>query len=133
MRSRAETTSRTTSTSSNDESTVFCMLVVSASIGRWKPGRSASTSCQSGPLATPKIRRRVVFGTFDVIATLSPQSALTSVDLPTFGRPGDGDEARLHARSPASNCSGSSSSTVIRTIRPPLRKTTRSTCISASH
>ena len=41
----------------------------------------------AGPLATPKIRRRVVFGTFDVIATLSPVSALTSVDLPTFGRP----------------------------------------------
>ena len=45
----------------------------------------------------------------------------------------DGDEARSHARSPASNCSGSSSSTVIRTSRPPLRNTTRSTCISASH
>ena len=45
----------------------------------------------------------------------------------------DGDDARLHARSPASNCSGSSSFTVIWTSRPPLRKTTRSTCISASH
>ena len=45
----------------------------------------------------------------------------------------DRDDAGLHARSPASNCSGRSSSTVIRTTRPPFRKTTRSTCISASH
>jgi hypothetical protein len=28
-----------------------------------------------------------VFGTFEVIAIFSPQSAFTSVDLPTFGRP----------------------------------------------
>src|SRR6266536_1433359 len=33
------------------------------------------------------MRRRVVAGTLDVIATFSPQSALTRVDLPTFGRP----------------------------------------------
>ncbi len=51
------------------------------------PGRSTSTSCQSSPFATPKIRRRVVFGTVDVIATFSPVRAFTSVDLPTFGRP----------------------------------------------
>jgi hypothetical protein len=29
----------------------------------------------------------VVFGTFEVMATFSPQSAFTSVDLPTFGLP----------------------------------------------
>src|SRR5918999_3292278 len=33
------------------------------------------------------MRRRVVFGTAEVIATLSPHSAFTSVDLPTLGRP----------------------------------------------
>ena len=33
------------------------------------------------------VRLRVVFGTVDVIATLAPHNALTSVDLPTFGRP----------------------------------------------
>src|ERR671932_411286 len=33
------------------------------------------------------MRRRVVCGLFETIATLPPQSAFTSVDLPTFGRP----------------------------------------------
>src|SRR5215831_18270076 len=33
------------------------------------------------------MRRRVVCGLSDTIATLPPQSALTRVDLPTFGRP----------------------------------------------
>src|SRR2546428_13882103 len=32
------------------------------------------------------MRRRVVWGLSETIATLPPQSALTSVDLPTFGR-----------------------------------------------
>ena len=73
--------------SSNDSSTVRCMRCVSASMGRWKPGRSTSTSCQSSPFATPKMRRRVVCGIADTIATFSPTSALTSVDLPTLGRP----------------------------------------------
>src|SRR6188508_152800 len=35
----------------------------------------------------PKIRRRVVCGLSETIATLPPASALTSVDFPTFGRP----------------------------------------------
>jgi len=39
------------------------------------------------PFAIPKIRRRVVCGLSDTIATLPPASAFTSVDLPTFGRP----------------------------------------------
>jgi hypothetical protein len=38
-------------------------------------------------LAIPKIRCRVVCGLSETIATLPPQSAFTSVDLPTFGRP----------------------------------------------
>ena len=62
--------------------------------------------------------------------------AAESVDqsrLADVGTARDGDDARSHARSPASNCSGSRSSTVMRTTRPPFRKTTRSTCISASH
>src|ERR671937_3183693 len=33
------------------------------------------------------IRRLVVCGLSETIATLPPQSALTSVDFPTFGRP----------------------------------------------
>src|SRR3954449_12281891 len=35
----------------------------------------------------PWTRRRVVCGLSETIATLPPQSALTSVDFPTFGRP----------------------------------------------
>src|SRR5947209_18592620 len=35
----------------------------------------------------PKMRRRVVCGLSETIATLPPHSALTSVDFPTFGRP----------------------------------------------
>ena len=36
---------------------------------------------------TPRIARRVVCGLSETIATLWPTIALTSVDLPTFGRP----------------------------------------------
>ena len=63
------------------------MRSVSASRGRWTPGRSTSTSCQSGPVATPRIALRVVCGLSETIATLAPTIALASVDLPTFGRP----------------------------------------------
>src|SRR5881275_716177 len=35
----------------------------------------------------PKIRRWVVCGLSETIATFRPTSALTRVDLPTFGRP----------------------------------------------
>ena len=69
-------------------STVRCIRSVSASIGRWNPGRSTSTSCQSvavGDTEDPPPRR--VAASSETIATLSPRSALTSVDLPTFGRP----------------------------------------------
>ena len=45
----------------------------------------------------------------------------------------DRDEPGSHARSELSNDSGSSSSGVIFTMRPPFRNTTRSTPISCSH
>jgi hypothetical protein len=38
-------------------------------------------------VTTPRIARRVVCGLSLTIATLWPTMALTSVDLPTFGRP----------------------------------------------
>ena len=44
IRSRADRTKRIASTSSSARSTVRCMRSVSASRGRWKPGRSVSTS-----------------------------------------------------------------------------------------
>ena len=63
------------------------MRAVSASRGRCTPGRSTSTSCASSRVATPRIARRVVCGLSETIAILRPTIALTSVDLPTFGRP----------------------------------------------
>ena len=64
------------------------MRSVSASRGRCTPGRSVSTSWKrSGAVTTPRIARRVVCGLSETIATLWPTIALTSVDLPTFGRP----------------------------------------------
>ena len=81
-------TSSTASASSNSCSTRRCMRSVSASRGRCTPGRSVSTSCHSpGRVATPRIARRVVCGLSETIATFWPTSALTSVDLPTLGRP----------------------------------------------
>ena len=80
-------TSRQPSASESSCSTRRCIRSVSASRGRWIPGRSTSTSCQSGPVATPRIARRVVWGLSETIATLAPTIALASVDLPTLGRP----------------------------------------------
>ena len=80
-------TNRQPSASSSSCSTRRCIRSVSASRGRWTPGRSTSTSCQPGPLATPRIARRVVCGLSETIATFAPTTALASVDLPTLGRP----------------------------------------------
>ena len=51
-----------------------------------RAGRRAR-SAHRRPVATPRIARRVVCGLSETIATLRPTIALTSVDLPTFGRP----------------------------------------------
>ena len=75
------------SASPSARTTPRCMRSVSVSRGRCTPGRSTSTSCQSSPVAMPRISRRVVCGLSDTIATLSPTIAFTSVDLPAFGRP----------------------------------------------
>src|ERR1019366_6008339 len=80
-------TSRQPSASASSRSTRRCIRSVSASRGRCTPGRSTSTSCQSAPVATPRIARRVVWGLSETIATLAPTMALASVDLPTFGLP----------------------------------------------
>src|SRR4051794_7199095 len=76
-----------TSVSLSSRSTRRCMRTVRLSSGRCTPGRSVSTSCASSRVATPRIARRVVCGLSDTIATFWPTIALTSVDLPTFGRP----------------------------------------------
>ena len=81
------TTISAASASRSSCSTRCCMRRVSSSRGRCTPGRSVSTSCTSSRVATPRIARRVVWGLSETIATLRPTIALTSVDLPTFGRP----------------------------------------------
>ncbi len=55
--------------------------------GAARPGRSTSTICTSPLWCTPRIARLVVCGRSETIATFSPTTALTNVDLPTFGRP----------------------------------------------
>ena len=100
------TTNRTASAPSSSCSTRRCMRSVSTSRGRWTPGRSTSTSCQPSAtsVATPRLARRVVCGRSEMIATLAPTIALTSVDLPTLGRPARPTKpARVgHPRSPRS-------------------------------
>src|SRR3954447_18615446 len=82
------TTNSAASASASSDSTRRCMREVSASRGRWTPGRSVSTSWnRSGTVTTPRIARRVVCGLSETIATFWPTIALTSVDLPTLGRP----------------------------------------------
>ena len=81
-------TSSAASDSASSCSTRRCMRSVSASRGRWTPGRSTSTSWR----VAVRSRRRGSpaawsAGLSETIATLWPTSALTSVDLPTFGRP----------------------------------------------
>ncbi len=86
-RSSAASTKRIPSTSANDWSTVRCMRSVSGSRGRWNPGRSDEDELVALTVHDARDRRLVVCGLSETIATLPPQSAFTSVDLPTFGRP----------------------------------------------
>ena len=96
------TTNSAASASESSDSTRRCIRAVSASRGRWTPGRSVSTSWnRSGTVTTPRIARRVVCGLSETIATLWPTIALTSVDLPTFGRPASAtNPERVIAASP---------------------------------
>ena len=56
-------------------------------VGLWMPGVSKRTIWPSGRFKTARMRLRVVCGLSETIATFSPTSRLTSVDLPTLGRP----------------------------------------------
>ena len=59
----------------------------SAVTGLWMPGVSTNTTWASGRLSTPRTCVRVVCGLSETMLTLCPQMALSSVDLPTLGRP----------------------------------------------
>ena len=64
------------------------------------PAGRAARAATPGPSAMPETRRRVVCGRSDTIVTCSPQRALTSVDLPTFGRPASATTALRKALTP---------------------------------
>ena len=55
--------------------------------GLWMPGVSQNTACTSGRVRTPRTSVRVVWGLLETIETLVPSMRLSSVDLPTLGRP----------------------------------------------
>ena len=96
------TTSSAASDSASSRSTRRCMRSVSASRGRWTPGRSTSTSCVS----PRRSRRRGSRGASSAACRrrsrpCGRRCALTSVDLPTFGRPASATKPRAGARSHA--------------------------------
>src|SRR5437879_7409508 len=52
-----------------------------------RPGVSSSAICAPGQVTTPRMRERVVCGLGETMASFCPSSRLSSVLLPTFGRP----------------------------------------------
>ena len=91
--------SSTASTSSSERSTRPCMRSVSA-IPRALEAREVDQhELVAVTVRDPCTRCRVVCGLSETIATLPPQSALTSVDLPTFGRPASATKPLLTDRS----------------------------------
>src|SRR5690606_38043211 len=77
----------TTSTSGMADWAVTFRRSPSGVRGLWMPGVSTNTICTSGRVSTPWMRWRVVCGLSETIATFRPRMRLSSVDLPTFGRP----------------------------------------------
>ena len=119
IRSRAASTKSTPSTSSNDASTVRCMRSVSASSGRWKPGRSTRTSWPVfGRWRRREIRlpRRLRLVRDD--RHLAAGERVHERRLADVRPSGDGDEARSHTSK--SQVSGSSSAGVRVTTSPPV-------------
>ena len=84
----ASTTNSTTSTSASTPCTVrFKVRFRAAPCCVWKPGVSTKTNCESPSVRMPVMRCRVVCALADVMLIFCPTSALSKVDLPTFGRP----------------------------------------------
>src|SRR6185437_15505076 len=84
----ASTTNTTRSASASAAAAVRFMALLSARFA-WlcRPGVSTKAICAFGSCASPIIRCRVVCGRGVTMLTFCPTSALSSVDLPTFGRP----------------------------------------------
>ena len=84
----ASITRQTTSTSLTLSSAVALTRLPSAVTGLWSPGVSTKTTCASWCRQdAAHSGARVVCGLSLTIDTLRPHIALTSVDLPTLGRP----------------------------------------------
>ena len=85
---RASISSPITSTSPISEAAArFIRSESSERLCHCKPGVSTNTYWASSRVSTPRTRLRVVCALRDVIEIFWPTSALTSVDLPTLGRP----------------------------------------------
>ena len=73
-------------------------------------------------VATPRIARRVVCGRSETIATFSPTIALTSVDLPTLGRPASATKPlRASSASPRAAARAAARASRRRRSRGPCR------------
>ena len=81
------TTKRMTSVPPAAASADFIIYSPSRVFGLCSPGVSVNTYCVSPFVRIPVMRLRVVCGLRDTMATFSPSSALSNVDLPTFGLP----------------------------------------------
>ena len=79
---------RTRSASSSAVAAVRFMALLSARSASWcRPGVSTKAICASASVQIPSIRWRVVCGRGVTMLSFWPTRALSSVDLPTFGRP----------------------------------------------
>src|SRR5262245_29610660 len=83
----ASNTKQTISTSSTARSAVFAISSPRRLRPAWSPGVSMKTIWAEGRCLMPVMRVRVVWGRRDTMAIFSPTSRLSSVDLPTLGRP----------------------------------------------
>src|SRR5437588_8450736 len=83
----ASMTNKITSTSPTDDVAVSLSRSPSNVRGLWMPGVSTNTTCASAVFQMPRTWVRVVCALSDTIETLLPRMRLSSVDLPTLGRP----------------------------------------------
>src|SRR5688572_4598915 len=82
------TTNSTASTpASAPVAVLFIMRLTARGVSRCRPGVSTNTNCAAGSLRMPSTRQRVVCGLGVTMLTFLPTKALSSDDLPTFGRP----------------------------------------------
>src|SRR6266436_5887270 len=87
MPSRASSSTQTRSASCAPLHAVDTIARSSRRFGEKIPGVSTRMICALFSITMPRIRARVVCTLRETIVTLEPTSALTSVDLPTFGAP----------------------------------------------